>query len=50
MPPYRFPYTRISNPLASTNMAKFKFHPLIKVGLLRNSNLIRIGMAYIDLY
>lgn len=44
--PYRFFYTRVSNPFLS-GIAKFRFHPLIKVGLLRNSNLIKIE-AYID--
>lgn len=44
--PYRFLYTRISSPLAP-EIAKFKFHPLIKVGLLNNSILLRTE-AYID--
>lgn len=44
--PYRFPYIRISNPLL-IDIAKFRFHPLIKVGLLNNSNSVKIE-AYID--
>ncbi len=44
--PYRFLYTRISSPLAP-EIAKFKFHPLIKIGLLNNSALLRTE-AYID--
>lgn len=44
--PHRFLYTRISSPLAS-EIAKFKFHPLIKIGLLNNSMLLRTE-AYID--
>ena len=43
---YRFLYTRISSPLAP-KIAKFRFHPLIKIGLLNNSTLIRTE-AYID--
>lgn len=42
---YRFPYTRISTFLHPT--VKFKFHPLIKIGLLHNSNLFKTE-AYID--
>lgn len=44
--PHRFLYTRISSPLAP-EIAKFKFHPLIKIGLLNNSTLLRTE-AYID--
>ena len=44
--PYRFAYTRVSNPFLS-EIVKFRFHPLLKIGLLRNSNFIKIE-AYID--
>lgn len=44
--PHRFLYTRISNPLA-LDIAKFKFHPLIKIGLFNISNFIKTT-AYID--
>jgi len=43
---YRFPYTRISNPYGG-NLVKFRFHPLLRVGLLSNSILIKTE-AYID--
>lgn len=43
---YRFPYSRISS-LRLPDVAKFKFHPLIKIGLMKESNLIRTE-AYID--
>ncbi len=42
----RFGYTRVSNPLAPT-LAKFKYHPLLKIGLMKGSALVRTD-AYID--
>jgi hypothetical protein len=42
---YRFPYIKVANPFLP--VVKFRFHPLIKIGLLKNSNLIKIE-AYID--
>lgn len=44
----RFPYTRISSvDIILPNFLRFKYHPLIKIGLLNNSNFIKVE-AYID--
>ncbi|GEM_PF-2192369 len=46
----RYPYTRVSSihlPQIIPEITKFAFHPLIVVGILNNSNLIRTK-AYID--
>jgi hypothetical protein len=44
----RFPYTRISSPdLLLPDIVRFKYHSLIKIGLLNDSAYIRVE-AYID--
>ena len=44
----RFSYTRVSSPdLLLPDIVRFKYHPLIKIGLLNNSTFIKVE-AYID--
>lgn len=46
MPLFKFPYTKTVS-LSSPDIAKFRFNPILKVGLLKDSSFIRTE-AYID--
>lgn len=44
---YQFPYTRQSA-LGADELVRFKFFPFLKIGLMRDSRLIKMDFAYID--
>ena len=46
MTAYRYPYTCISNPVLPT-VAKHRFEPLVRIGLRKDTNILRIE-TYID--
>lgn len=47
MTPHRFPYTRIAVPFATIDVVKFRYHPLIKIGIVLPSASIKTE-CYID--